>query len=333
LGVRLPRRSSPTLDKSIGVKDGVWIVSSATGMRGAMMRDRTGAEQRRRVRLTACAVLSTLFLAMAAAGADTVPDWWAVDGPLKQPPDVFGTYTRGCVAGTQALPLDGPGHQVMRPSRDRFYGHPLLIRFLNDFSDRIRAAGHPGLLIGDLAQPRGGPMRSGHASHQLGLDADIWFLAAPNRRLSGEERETLSAVSLLDASGWAVDRRLWGDRPVALLRTASEAPEVSRIFVHPAIKQALCETVDGDREWLRKIRPWWGHHYHFHIRLGCPADASGCVDQAPAPPGDGCDASLAWWFSDEARQKAEAIARYSGPRRRITLAELPEACRAVLLAD
>ncbi len=298
-----------------------------------MMRDGMGAEQRGAWRRYAVLCFAMLVMATAPAGADTVPEWWEVDGPAQQRPDVFGTYTRGCVAGTQALPLDGPGHQVMRPSRDRFYGHPVLIRFLDDFSERVRAAGHPGLLIGDLAQPRGGPMRSGHASHQLGLDADIWFLAAPNRRLSSEEREGLSAVSLLDDSGWAVDRRLWDGRPTALLRTASEAPEVARIFVHPAIKQALCESVRGDRTWLAKIRPWWGHHYHFHIRLRCPADASGCVDQAPVPPGDGCDGSLAWWFSDEARQKAEAIARYSGPRRRVTLAELPQECRAVLLAD
>jgi murein endopeptidase len=30
-----------------------------------------------------------------------------------------------------------------------------------------------GLLIGDMSQPRDGPMLYGHSSHQIGLDVDI----------------------------------------------------------------------------------------------------------------------------------------------------------------
>ncbi len=47
------------------------------------------------------------------------------------------------------------------------------------------------------AQPRGGPTLSGHASHQTGLDADIWLTPMPNRQLSRKEREDTSAVMMV----------------------------------------------------------------------------------------------------------------------------------------
>ncbi|MDX1607259.1 MAG: penicillin-insensitive murein endopeptidase, partial [Candidatus Competibacterales bacterium] len=94
--------------------------------------------------------------------------------PAPGPAQVHGFYSAGCVQGARPLALRGDHHQVMRPSRNRYYGHPALI----DFIERLgRTAADHGvrLLVGDLAQPRGGPMDSGHRSHQSGLDADIWF--------------------------------------------------------------------------------------------------------------------------------------------------------------
>lgn len=278
-----------------------------------------------------CAAWLAAWGPAAAADSQAIPDWWEVNGPARAAPAVFGTYNRGCVSGARALPLDGPGYQVMRPSRDRFYGHPSLISFLSGFSASVHAAGYQGLLIGDLAQPRGGPMPSGHASHQVGLDADIWFMAPPVRTLTRDEREHMSARTMLDATGLMVDSTVFGPRQIYLLETAARAPQVARIFVHPAIKQALCERVQGDRSWLNKIRPWWGHHYHFHVRLRCPAGNADCKDQAPPPPGDGCDASLAWWFTELAKPKPKVTKPVV--RRKLTLADLPSQCRAVLLEE
>ena len=63
----------------------------------------------------------------------------------------------------------------MRLSRNRNWGHPKLVEFLERLSAKGAKVGWPGLLVGDMAQPRGGPMLTGHASHQVGLDADIWL--------------------------------------------------------------------------------------------------------------------------------------------------------------
>ena len=110
---------------------------------------------------------------------------------------VIGSYAKGCLAGGTALPIDGPAWQAMRLSRNRVWGHPELIAFIERLAIGARADGWPGLLVGDMAQPRGGPMRTGHASHQIGLDVDLWLTPMPDRRLTGEERETISAVSML----------------------------------------------------------------------------------------------------------------------------------------
>ena len=218
----------------------------------------------------------------------------------------------------------------MRPARNRAYGHPELIAYIRSLSDAARGQGWPGLLVGDLAQPRGGPMRFGHGSHQTGLDADIWLTPAPPQPLLPAERDTLSAVSMVRADGRHVDAERWTPEHVALLRTASGFPAVDRIFVNPAIKRALCEAVQGDRRWLAKIRPWWGHDAHMHVRLRCPRADARCIDQPPVPAGDGCDAGLEWWFGEEAA--AELGRRRAAPSAKLTLADLPSACRGVLLA-
>ena len=70
-----------------------------------------------------------------------------------------------------------------------------------------------------------------------------------------------------DAS--VVNDRLWTPAHTRLLKRAASYPEVERILVNPGIKKKLCDTVTGDRSWLRKVRPFWGHDYHFHVRIGC----------------------------------------------------------------
>ena len=113
--------------------------------------------------------------------------------PAATPPKSFGFYSKGCFAGGVAIATDGPTWQAMRLSRNRRWGHPAMIKLIEKLSRDATADGWPGLLIGDISQPRGGPMLTGHASHQIGLDADIWFTPMPNRRLSATERENMSA--------------------------------------------------------------------------------------------------------------------------------------------
>lgn len=251
--------------------------------------------------------------------------------PAATAPASFGFYSKGCLAGGVAIAVDGPHWQAMRLSRNRRWGHPAMITLLERLSREAAQDGWNGLLLGDISQPRGGPMLSGHASHQIGLDADIWFTPMPNRLLSFEEREKIASQSLIKSGSLHVDDRLWTPAHAAVLRRAAGYDDVERILVHPGIKKKLCDTVTGDRSWLRKVRPFWGHDSHFHIRIGCQPGSSGCKPQRDTTPGDGCDGSLAWWFTEEPWRPNK---NPDAPKARdiMTLASLPSACRQVLAA-
>ncbi len=238
----------------------------------------------------------------------------------------IGQFTAGCVSHAQKLPINGIGYQAMRLSRQRLYGHPSLITYIEDLGHAAHDQGWGALLIGDLGQARGGPTPSGHRSHQSGLDVDIWFLlsdTAEKRWLTNDERERWSASSMLAEDGRHLDKKQWRSEHDQLLKVAASDERVARIFVNPAIKQHLCENYAG-RDWLRKIRPWYQHHDHFHVRLKCPPGSPACIDQPPPPNNDGCDASLAWWFTPEAYAPSKAPAK---PK-----PKLPQQCLDVLQA-
>jgi penicillin-insensitive murein endopeptidase len=266
--------------------------------------------------------VNTAAPANALFGAATAP------APLAA--RAIGSYSRGCLSGGVALPVNGPNWQVMRLSRNRNWGHPLLIAYLGRLARDARAIGWPGLLVGDMAQPRGGPMLTGHSSHQIGLDADIWLTPMPNRVLNRTERENMTAVSML-RDPLNVDREVWTPTHTRLIKLASSYPEVKRIFVHPAIKQALCDQAGQDRAWLSKVRPWWGHYYHFHARIACPPGSASCKGQKDVAHDDGCGAELDGWFQRllEAERKP-AEPDKPAKARPLTLADLPNDCRAVL---
>lgn len=257
-------------------------------------------------------------------------DWAAVTAPTKNfTGQSIGSYSSGCVAGAVALPVSGPGYQVMRLSRNRYYGHASLVQFIQNLGQAVADEKMGSLLVGDLGQPRGGPTPSGHRSHQTGLDVDIWFLLGrrpEGRLLTVAEREALGAPSMLDAGSDGVDYHRWTHAHEKILRTAALQPEVDRIFVNPAIKQELCKHKSdaSDSAWLRKIRPWWKHDDHFHVRLKCPDTSPYCEKQLPVSQGDGCDASLAWWFSKEAKSPSKTKKPAAPPRK------LPALCRQVI---
>jgi penicillin-insensitive murein endopeptidase len=281
----------------------------------------------------AVTVLASVFMFAADVQADPLAKeaFGAQRLPAATQAAAHGSYSKGCFSGGMAIASDGPNWQAMRLSRNRRWGHPEMIALLERFSREAAQDGWPGLLIGDVSQPRGGPMLSGHASHQLGLDADIWFLPMPGRRLSAPEREKLDFVSMLQPNSLYVDDRKWTPAHARLLHRAASYPNVERILVHPGIKKKLCDTVGGDRSWLRKVRPFWGHDSHFHIRIGCPAGSSDCRTQDAVPRGDGCDQSLAWWFTEEPWRPAKGPAK---PKARdvMRLSSLPSACTTVLAA-
>lgn len=296
-------------------------------------RPRAGDPRRAAERGAVALLLAALLLApIGAAEAGSAPAWGRIAAPSEGLPQVIGSAANGCIAGAATLPPDGPGYEAIRLSRHRNFGHPATIRFVERLGREAQAAGLPLFYVGDMGQPRGGPMSWGHRAHENGLDVDIWFNLEPKKLLPVAARETLDLPSMVLSDGKAIDPHRFGGAQITLLRLAAADPHVDRIFVHPAIKRALCDGYDkaaiGDPSWLHKIRPWWGHDEHFHVRLSCPIDSPRCVRQAPVPPGEGCDASLDWWLKP--RPPAPAVKpKPAKPRPRPVL---PAACAAVLSA-
>jgi penicillin-insensitive murein DD-endopeptidase len=245
---------------------------------------------------------------------------------------VIGYYTKGCLAGAVELPPDGPHWQAMRLSRNRNWGHPELVRFIKRVSaDTAKATGWHGILIGDMAQPRGGPLPFGHRSHQVGLDVDIWYTPMPDHILTRKERETMSATRMVAANGLSVNKN-FTIADAKFLRAVAEEPVVERVLVNAAIKEKMC-ALEGKHHyaWMAKLRPWYGHTSHIHVRLKCPAGSPHCRHQPPVPRGDGCSKkALAYWFSDRVLHPKPA--KHHKPRKQIMLANLPHACKTVLNA-
>ncbi len=252
--------------------------------------------------------------------------WQALRTPAGGPALAIGTCSCGCLQGAATLPASGRGYEVLRLGRNRRFGHPTLI----DYVQRLGASAAKeklGLVVvGDLSQPRGGPTPNGHRSHQTGLDADIGYVAPPRARakMAADVREGLAPVPVVDATTHQ-KTAAWSPKVLKLLALAAADPAVDRIFVDPGIKKMMCEGPGAKAPWQARLRPWWLHHDHFHVRLKCPADSPGCVPQEPVP-NDGCGASLAWWFSEDARttrtKKKEAAAAEPEPA-------LPTACAAL----
>jgi penicillin-insensitive murein DD-endopeptidase len=253
--------------------------------------------------------------------------------PALMPARVIGFYAKGCIAGAQALPINGETWQVMRLSRNRNWAHPDMVALLERLSAKAhKDAGWPGILVGDMSQPRGGPMFTGHASHQVGLDADIWLTPMPDRQLSRNEREEMSAVMMVRADRLDIDPNVWTPSHLTVIRDAASEPSVQRIFVNAAIKKALCREAKGDRSWLSKIRPMYGHDYHFHIRIKCPTGSTECESQPEPADGEGCStADLAYWFQDSVIHPKPSP-EPAKPKPPMTLAQMPAACRQVLAA-
>ena len=277
-----------------------------------------------------------------AGNQDTTPAktlFSAVKLPSIGQAMAIGYYPRGCLQGGVELPINGPTWQVMRLSRNRNWGHPSLVRFLEKFAPAAaKVTGWKGILIGDMAQPRGGPLPFGHLSHQIGLDVDIWFMPMPNRTLTPEEREKISAINLVSDDWKHLNPKTWTPQHIAFIKTAAEHPNVERVLVNAAIKKELCR-VDAKASWLAKVRPWYGHHDHIHVRLACPADSPSCRKQPPVTGDNGCsDKALAYWFSDKVLRPAKTPpptttpAKPAKPPKPVTLADMPPACKGVLNA-
>ncbi|MCR5084587.1 MAG: penicillin-insensitive murein endopeptidase [Succinivibrionaceae bacterium] len=219
--------------------------------------------------------------------------------------EIYGTYSNGCIRGAVELPRKSPLYQVQYWGAARNFGHRDLVAFIQDLAQRAHEAGIPRILVGDLSKTYGGPFgsKSAHGSHQIGLDVDVSFDYAEPLKSSAELRNPRDVLLVKNGK---LTRDFTPDR-ISLMRLAALDPRVERIFVAPQIKLGICEATAseaGRASWLRKIRPWYGHRGHMHIRIACPKDSPGCKPQAAPPAGDGCGAELMSWFEPPKPQPA-----------------------------
>ncbi len=264
-----------------------------------------------------------LFLCglLSATLAQAATPWQTVQHPVNGQPQSIGSFANGCIVGAQALPLEASGYQVMRTDQRRYFGHPDLIHFIQRLSSRTAQEELGEVLIGDMGMAAGGRFSSGHASHQSGLDVDIW-LQLPQQRWSQQMLLHPQPLDLVSADGKSVVARHWQPQIDRLIKLTAQDSEVTRIFVNPAIKQQLCLDAGVDRDWLRKVRPWFQHRAHMHVRLRCPPGSLECIDQPSPPVGDGCGAELQSWFKPAAPGGSKPTVKPHPP--------LPPGCQALL---
>ncbi|MCK8044977.1 penicillin-insensitive murein endopeptidase [Shewanella sp. 1CM18E] len=237
-------------------------------------------------------LLALLGITISSCSLSANP-WEEIDTPYGENAGAIGSYANGCLQGGQALPLTGEGYQVLRTERQRYYGHSTLVEFVSNYASALKLQGLDDVLIADMSMPRGGNFTQGHSSHQIGLDVDIWFKQA-TKPLTKTEREQPKPLKLVDKKKFLLDTQIWSDAQTQMVKTAAEDKRVARIFVSPVIKQHLCDLKLTDDSWLKKVRPWWGHTYHMHVRLHCPEGDTLCQNQAPIGAGNGCN-ELSWW--------------------------------------
>ncbi|MGL5424361.1 penicillin-insensitive murein endopeptidase [Serratia fonticola] len=257
---------------------------------------------------------------IASSSALALTPWQKIDHPVSGTAQAVGGFANGCIIGAHPLPLNSPDYQVMRTDQRRYFGHPDLLAFIQRLSSQANQKALGTVLIGDMAMPAGGRFSSGHASHQSGLDVDIW-LQLPRQRWSAQQLLKPQPIDLVSGDGKQVVERQWQPQIESLIKMAAQDSEVTRIFVNPAIKQRLCQDAGADRGWLHKVRPWFGHRAHMHVRLRCPAGSLECLDQDAPPVGDGCGAELASWFKPH-QPNANPVKKEPPP--------LPPTCQALL---
>ncbi len=274
-----------------------------------------------------------LLMFCSTVAASGVTQWASIKEVSPGPAKVIGAVSNGCLGGAEVLPETGTGYVSIRRHRNRYYGHPETLKLVEHVGQVLAKQTDKLMMVGDLSQPRGGRMSSMHRSHQNGLDVDVWFKLASSsdsaRKSTPEEQDP---PSMLGPDKRTVNGE-WGDFQALLIKTAAQHPKVDRIFVNPAIKLALCSTEKGNREWLAKLRPWWGHDAHFHVRLKCPAGSPNCKTQPAITVGDGCGKELSFWFKPRPKQvvkKQKVEIKPKAPAKKRSPPPMPTECQPLL---
>lgn len=214
-------------------------------------------------------------------------------GPrIRRLEQAIGSPANGRLRNATALPAEGAGYIKLFRSRHRQWGTSELVRLVESVAARMseESPGCDRFQVGDLSARQGGRITR-HSSHQNGVDADIAFLRRDCREQEPEDSRGFDESFVENGE---VTANFDLDRNFRALQLLVGSGRVTRIFVNPVIKRALCEfakregMLEENVEVLRRLRPWAGHDEHLHVRIACPASSPRCRDQAEVPPGSGC---------------------------------------------
>jgi penicillin-insensitive murein DD-endopeptidase len=250
--------------------------------------------------------------------------WATVKKPKAGATEIYGGYAKGCITGAAELPMQSPNYTIVNLNDRRIYGHPDLVKYIKDLGGYLRSKKVPAILIEDLSGPRGGPVIKGHASHQNGLDVDISY-TLPTKPLTLAERAQRPEISFVKDGSELTPA--WTNRQTLLVVSAVRADEVDRVFVAPAIKKLMCEKFPT-APWLYKLRAWWGHQDHLHVRLKCPADQKHCVPQYLDPEDTQCGPSLDRWMKMVKPPAVKPVVQPTPPAKKFPT--LPPQCENVV---
>ncbi len=221
--------------------------------------------------------------------------------PFPGPARSIGGYADGCLGGALRAADHGPrlaGDAAIAQSQlgqSEAHRLPRTIR-----PQRARRSAGTACWSATCRSRAAARCITGHASHQIGLDADIWFTPMPDHVLSREEREFNGAVNMVRSrSSRRRSQGMDATRSTQLVRAAAQDPVVTRIFVNAAIKKAMCsEAGIGSRMAVRRCGRGGATPNTFMSASRCPADSPECKPQPPPDAGDGCGHELDYWFKD-----------------------------------
>ncbi len=212
--------------------------------------------------------------------------------PVNQ---VIGFYGKGKLRNPVTLAKAGPGYQLIFPGRNHDWGSTGLVTAIEAVAasmDKDFPGAEP-LQIADLSDKNGGRL-SQHASHQNGLDADIVYYRMNHGIQEPDAFDELQEDFVIDGR---ITQNFDFVRNWEVMRRLNATGRLDRIFVDKEIKKELCkyakqaspEVSAETSDRLRKLRPYYNHAHHMHVRFTCPKDSPKCKAQKPIEPGDGCD--------------------------------------------
>jgi len=202
-----------------------------------------------------------LTLALAAPAALARPTQEPIPPPEHPAPEIayrhsvpVGVWWNGALRRGVQMPAEGPDWFTWDPVRKRIpnrgwrrWGTDRLVRTVLGVIEqyRLENALAPRIGIGDLSRTHGGDFGArfgglGHASHQNGLDADIYY-----PRMDGQERRPYKPSQVdVDLAQDLVDRFVAAGARV--------------IYVGPSLG------LEGPR---KRVVPLVQHDDHLHVRL------------------------------------------------------------------